>query len=64
MDPDPLTRPDAWTPHVSIARRLPAADLPAALPLLGLEPIPVRCTAVRLWDSPSATVTGLTAGEG
>lgn len=32
---DPLTVPGAWTPHVTLARRLRVAQLPAALAVLG-----------------------------
>jgi 2'-5' RNA ligase len=52
------TVPGAWTPHVTLARRMPAADLPRALPLVGGE-LHGRAAALRRWDAASATVTDL-----
>ncbi|GMA29657.1 2'-5' RNA ligase family protein [Arenivirga flava] len=37
---DPLTAPGAWTPHVTLARRLRLTQLPEALAALGDEPAP------------------------
>lgn len=37
---DPLTAPGAWTPHVTLARRLRIAQLPEALAALGEETAP------------------------
>ncbi|WP_158590015.1 2'-5' RNA ligase family protein [Amnibacterium setariae] len=53
------TAPDAWTPHVSLARRVPAERLGDALGLLDVEPLPCRFTGARLWDSERKTVTPL-----
>ena len=53
------TMPDAWTPHVSLARRVPAARVPEALALLDLEPMPCRFIGARLWDAHAETVTPL-----
>lgn len=53
------TRPDGWTPHVSLARRVPADRLGEALERLDVEPLPGRFRGARLWDSPSKTVTDL-----
>ncbi|MBT2568044.1 2'-5' RNA ligase family protein [Arthrobacter sp. ISL-85] len=52
----PLTLPGAWTPHVTIARRLPGHQPGAAMDLLDLR-IEGRCTAARLWDSSTKAVT-------
>lgn len=57
-DNAPLTEPDSWTPHVTLARRLRLTDLPGALPLLG-EPVQGHVTALRLWDSGTRSVTHL-----
>jgi 2'-5' RNA ligase len=54
------TVPDAWTPHVTLARRTPADGLADALAAVDLEPLPCRFTAARLWDSAEKTVTPLT----
>ena len=54
-----LTLPDRWTPHVTIARRIAAEQLPLAIALLDLEARPVRFVAARLWDSGPKTVTPL-----
>jgi hypothetical protein len=53
-------RPDAWTPHATLARRVPADRLGPALDLLDLGPIEARFTGARLWDSGPRTVTPLT----
>ncbi|HEY8319867.1 MAG TPA: 2'-5' RNA ligase family protein [Amnibacterium sp.] len=52
------TRPDAWTPHVTLARRIEAERLGAALDAGG-PPLPCRITGARLWDGGSRTVTDL-----
>ena len=54
----PLTLPGAWTPHVTISRRIPGHQLGTALDLLDLR-FEGRCTGARLWDSDSRTVTPL-----
>lgn len=54
----PLTLPGAWTPHVTLARRIPAEQLGAAMDLLDLR-FEGRCTGARLWDSGTKTVTPL-----
>jgi 2'-5' RNA ligase len=54
----PLTRPDTWTPHVTLARRVPGHLLGTAVDLLELR-LEGRCTGARLWDSTSRTVTPL-----
>ena len=53
-------RPDAWTPHATLARRVLADRLGPALELLDARPLPCRFTGARLWDSGPKTVTPLT----
>ena len=53
------TAPGAWTPHVTLARRLRIESLPEAMALLGAEHTG-HATALRRWDAASATVTPLT----
>ncbi|VXB35323.1 conserved hypothetical protein [Arthrobacter sp. 9AX] len=52
------TRPDAWTPHVTLARRVPGHLLGRAM-----ESVDARaegwCAGARLWDSSTRTVTPL-----
>lgn len=52
------TVPGQWSPHVTLARRMPLAELPRALPLIGGE-LHGRAAALRRWDAASATVTDL-----
>ena len=54
----PLTLPGAWTPHVTISRRIPAEQLGTAMELLDLR-VDGQCTGARLWDSGTKTVTPL-----
>lgn len=54
----PLTVPGAWTPHVTISRRLPGDQLGTALALLDLR-VEGQCTGARLWDSATKTITPL-----
>ena len=54
------TRPDSWTPHASLARRITADRLGEALGAVDLGPLPCRFTAARLWDGVEKTVTELT----
>lgn len=53
-----LTMPDAWTPHVTLARRVPGHLLGTALDLLELR-TEGQCTAARHWDSSTRTITSL-----
>ncbi|MET0782234.1 MAG: 2'-5' RNA ligase family protein [Microbacterium sp.] len=50
------TAPGEWTPHVTLARRIRIDSLDDALRLLGPE-FPATGTALRRWDSASATVS-------
>ena len=54
----PTSLPEAWTPHVSVSRRLRAEQLGEAVPLLG-EPFTVGLSSVRFWDGDTRTVTEL-----
>lgn len=58
-DIDPRTRPDAWTPHVTLTRSLPAELLPRAIAALARDEWSVRFRAVRLWDGATKTLTTL-----
>jgi 2'-5' RNA ligase len=53
------TRPDSWTPHVTLARRLDAERIGEALSRFEMSPIRCRVTGARLWDSTPKTVTPL-----
>ncbi|HEV7623207.1 MAG TPA: 2'-5' RNA ligase family protein [Amnibacterium sp.] len=53
------TRPDGWTPHVSLARRVTTDRLGEALSRFDASPIPCRVIGARLWDSTPKTVTDL-----
>jgi 2'-5' RNA ligase len=53
------TRPDSWTAHVSLARRVPADRLGEALSRVDPSPIRCRVTGARLWDSTPRTVLDL-----
>jgi 2'-5' RNA ligase len=55
-------RPDAWTPHATIARRLSPEQLGAAIELLPRAGRAATATGLRLWDSETRTVT-LVAGR-
>ena len=58
----PHTRPGAWTPHVSLARRIRLDALPHALRILDdgrSAGGPAEATRLRRWDAASATVTDL-----
>lgn len=46
----PHTLPGDWTPHVSLCRRLPAEQLPAALDVIVAESIEGTLVGLRRWD--------------
>ena len=54
-EPDSLTSPGRWVPHVTLARGVSDEQLPAALKLVSTAQ-PVRAVALRLrrWDSEAA----------
>lgn len=51
--------PGAWTPHVTLARRMRPEQLPAALEVLEPHPGPLRAVALRRWDADARTVVRL-----
>ncbi|WIA99215.1 2'-5' RNA ligase family protein [Curtobacterium sp. MCBA15_012] len=55
------SHPEAWSPHVSFARRVRDADLPTALAALRTAPLPevLQVGGVRHWDGATKTVTPL-----
>ena len=48
-----------WLPHVTLARRVPRADLARALDVVGSPELPLRFTEVRRWDPDKGHVTTL-----
>jgi hypothetical protein len=48
-----------WLPHVTLARRLPRADVPAALDAVGHEDAVLSLTTLRRWDPEAGIVTTL-----
>jgi hypothetical protein len=70
--PDPLVRAvldlrarvadvqhPGWLPHVTLARRIGRADVPAALDLLGHADVVLRMTTLRRWDPEEGIVREL-----
>jgi hypothetical protein len=70
--PDPLVRAvldlrarvadvqhPGWLPHVTLARRIARADVPAALDLLGHADVTLRMTTLRRWDPEAGIVREL-----
>lgn len=63
-DDAPHTRPGEWTPHVTLARRLPLDGLATALAALAArDGIDASAVAVRRWDARSRT-TETVVGRG
>ena len=52
----PHTVPDAWTPHVTLARRMSVDRLAEALDLVGDAPSRVRAVRMRVWDAEAKRV--------
>ncbi len=48
-----------WLPHVTLARRIARADVPAALDVLGHEDTVLSMTLLRRWDPDAAIVREL-----
>jgi hypothetical protein len=48
-----------WLPHVTLARRVPRADVGRALEVVGSPEIELRLTEVRRWDPDRGHVTTL-----
>ncbi|WP_435094874.1 2'-5' RNA ligase family protein [Clavibacter michiganensis] len=60
VDVVPHTRPGPWTPHVTIALRLTAEQLGAAVSALGrIDPLDAPAAGLRRWDPRDSTVTEL-----
>lgn len=53
------SRPGAWSPHITFARRVRDVDLPAAVAALRSAPLPetLAVGGVRHWDGETKTVT-------
>jgi hypothetical protein len=52
-----------WLPHVTLGRRIPRSDVPAALGVLGHADVVLRLDTLRRWD-PDAGVVRTLAGPG
>lgn len=48
-----------WLPHITLARRLPRADVPTALDAVGHEDAVLSLTTLRRWDPEAGIVTTL-----
>jgi 2'-5' RNA ligase len=53
------TASDHWSPHVTLARRIDAAQLSDALRAVDVRPLRGAATALRIWDAATRTVTML-----
>jgi 2'-5' RNA ligase len=51
--------PGSWTPHITLARRLSAQQVAAALQVIQPPPEPLRAVGLRRWDSDTRTVVRL-----
>lgn len=63
---DDHTAPGAWTPHVTLARRVPLERVGEALAVVadaGGGGMPVRAVRLRRWDAATRTITHI-AGHG
>lgn len=60
--PFPHARPGHWTPHVTLARRLAPADLPAALEAIGADDVTGTFAGLRRWDGDARIDTDIDAG--
>ncbi|KTS07206.1 hypothetical protein NS283_01625 [Microbacterium testaceum] len=66
IEEDDHTAPGAWTPHVTLARRVPLEHLSEALTVVaaaGGGELSVRATCLRRWDAADRTITHI-AGRG
>ena len=52
----PDARHPGWLPHVTLARRLPRADLPRAFEVLGHDDVELTCDVLRRWDPEAEAV--------
>lgn len=55
----PAVQHPGWLPHVTLARRMPRAVVPAALEALGHDDVTLRLTAIRRWDPDAGVVRTL-----
>lgn len=60
LDVPPHIEPGRWTPHVSLSRRLPSADLGAAVSLLDGAELTGHGTVLRRWDGDAKREWNLT----
>lgn len=62
----PDLRHPVWTPHVTLARRVPRAKVPAVLAVLAANPEPRTVVAdrVRWWDPESGTIDEVATNGG
>ncbi|GIG28167.1 2'-5' RNA ligase family protein [Cellulomonas marina] len=60
----PTTPHPGWLAHVTLARRLPRADVGRALAVLGHADVVLRLVALRRWDPEAGTVTTLVSADG
>jgi 2'-5' RNA ligase len=63
----PLLRPEVWTPHITLARRLGANHVEAAMNQLGILDLatgPADVTGVRRWDGRAKREWMLTGEDG
>jgi 2'-5' RNA ligase len=51
--------PDAWSPHLTMARRVALSDLGAAVEVLDLHPHEGSIEGLRIWNAETRTVTTL-----
>jgi 2'-5' RNA ligase len=51
-----------WLPHLTLARRLPRADLPRALEVIGHESLRISLSSLRRWDPELGQVRTLAGG--
>lgn len=59
----PRLRHPIWTPHVTLARRVPRTRLAALLEVLGAHPAPttLTCTRLRWWDPEDGVIEELSS---
>jgi hypothetical protein len=58
--PYPHAQPGRWTPHVTLSRRLPATDLPAALTVIAPGGVVGAFAGLRRWDGDARVDTLIT----
>jgi 2'-5' RNA ligase len=53
------TAPGRWSPHVTLARRVPPALLAAVIGAIEVRPVVGEATGLRVWDASAKAVTTL-----